>query len=95
MSQKLVKLIRQFAKYRGIPYRVAKKVWDRSPREEQIRLIPELKRAIEVGKDAEKKEGECENCGNLFPSKFIATTSVADPHCPKCGSPIFKEEKEE
>ena len=58
MNARIAKTLRSFAKYRILPYRVVKRVWENSSREEQLATLPQMKKVIEMGKDVEKKGKE-------------------------------------
>lgn len=61
MNQQLSKSLRQFAKYRMLPYKAVKRAWDRSSKQEQLATLPEIKKVITMGKDADRRHREKQN----------------------------------
>lgn len=50
MNSKVAKTLRQFAKYRKIPYKVCKRIWNRSSKDEQDKTLPSILQFIEEAK---------------------------------------------
>ena len=54
MNGELSKTLRQFAKYRKLPYKGVKKIWERSSKQEQMETLPQIKQFIVQAKQNDK-----------------------------------------